>query len=336
MKLTKILPAAAVLLLARGLSAQQHSTQHSELRQTVNAIAAAHKGSLALYAEDIKTGETVSIDPDQEAPTASVIKLPILFEALEQVRAHTVSFDDTLVLKKEDQVGGSGVLQFFHTPMQLTLKDVLTLMIAMSDNTATNLAIDRLGLKNIDARIRWMGLKNTWLYKKVMRPAPAGLPSDQQKFGLGKTTAREMAAVMKRIYQCELSAHGEPPQAGDLELCTTAMGMLRKQFYRDAIPRYIEGMDTSESGSAIGNKTGSLNKVRNDVALIASARGPIIISAFTYDNDDHSWTADNEAELTIAKLARAIVQAWSPEGLSPRDYKPSPPERASGSEHFSR
>lgn len=315
-----------LLLFAKALLAQDSAQLQQQLEQKLQIITASHKGSVALYAENLKTGETVSINPDEEVTTASVIKLPVLFEALEQVRARTAKFDDKIFLKKENQVGGSGVLRLFDTPLALTLKDVLTMMIVMSDNTATNLAIDRLGLQNINSRIQWMGLKHTWLYKKVMRPASDPIPPDQPKFGLGKTTPREMAHIMKRIYRCELSGPGEHSLPEDLDLCSTAMTMLREQFYRNAVPRYIDALNKkgSGSGTAIGNKTGSLNKVRNDVALIASMRGPIIISAFTYDNQDQSWTADNEGELTISKLAQAIIQTWSPEGLSPNGYQPAP------------
>ena len=106
-------------------------------------------------------------------------------------------------------MSGSGVLLFLDTPASLTLKDVLTLMVIMSDNTATNLAIDKLGLDAVNARIAWMGLKDTHLYKKIGKPASGPMPADQPKFGLGKTTPREMAAVMERIGRCELAGPGE-------------------------------------------------------------------------------------------------------------------------------
>ena len=92
----------------------------------------------------------------------------------EQVRSGKAHFDDKIMLTKADQVQGSGVLLFYDAPLSLTLKDVLTMMIVMSDNTATNLVIDHLGLENIDARIAKLGLKDTYLYKKVFTPVPAG------------------------------------------------------------------------------------------------------------------------------------------------------------------
>ena len=91
--------------------------------------------------------------------------------------------------------------------------------------------------------------------------------------------------------------------------------MLHVQFYRSAIPRYLDGMPGATSDS-IANKTGSLDAVRNDVAAISTKNGMVIISVFTFNNKDHSWGAEQEGELTIAKLARAIIQSWSPEGLA--------------------
>jgi beta-lactamase class A len=131
-----------------------------------------------------------------------------------------------------------------------------------------------------------------------------------------------MAMVMDRIARCQLGAPGEPQQAGDAAICQAALTMLRNQFYRDTIPRYLEKLDASEDGSGIASKTGSLNAVRNDVAIVAGKNGPMVISIFTYDNQDKGWTADNEGELTIGKMAKAIVDAWSPEGLDGKSLTP--------------
>jgi beta-lactamase class A len=94
--------------------------------------------------------------------------------------------------------------------------------------------------------------------------------------------------------------------------------MLRHQQDRDSLPRYVEVVDTSEEGSAIGNKTGALDQVRNDVAIFATKNGPIIISAFTWDNKDERWTGDNTAEQTLGKVGAAVLKAWSPNGLDPK------------------
>jgi len=291
------------------------SSVKSPLGSELEGIAARHHGKVALFAQNLKTGETAELNADIPVPTASVIKLTVLLEAMDQVRNGQASLDEKIVLRKDDQVSGSGMLGLMDVPMTLTLRDVLTLMIVVSDNTATNLAIDRLGLDKINAHIRELGLKDTYLYKKVFRAPVPPVPADQPKFGLGRTTAREMALVMEKIGLCQLGSAGRPSAPSDAGLCEVMLGMLRDQFYRDGIPRYIEGLDSSETGSAIANKTGAIDASRSDVGLVASKNGLIVVSVFTYENTDQSWSSDDEGDLTIAKLGKAIVEAWSPAGL---------------------
>jgi beta-lactamase class A len=297
------------------------SDRGTELDQIVQA----HHGKVAFYATELKTGTTVSHDPDAVVQTASVIKLAILYEAMEQVRSGKAHWDDKITLQPGDGVSGSGILLFFDAPQTFTLKDILTLMVIMSDNTASNLAMEKLGIGNINDRIAWIGLKDTHLYKKIGKPATGPMPADQPKYGLGKTTPREMAAVMERIGLCELDQKPDRSATvsdSDAAICGVAMKMLRNQFYRDTIPRYLEKLDSTETGSGTATKTGSLNAVRNDVGIVAGKTGPILISIFTYDNADTGWTADNEGELTIAKLAKAIVDAWSPAGIDGKTLVP--------------
>jgi beta-lactamase class A len=124
-----------------------------------------------------------------------------------------------------------------------------------------------------------------------------------------------MASLMERLATCQLALNGTASQPGDSKLCGSLLHMLRNQQDRNSLPRYLETLDTSERGSAIANKTGALDQVRNDVALIATKNGPIVIAAFTQENADQRWTGDNEAEKTLGKLGRAIVDRWSPAGL---------------------
>jgi len=290
------------------------------LDQQLKSIADAHHGHVALYAKDLRSNKTASLLPDEPVQTASVIKMAILLDAAEQIRAGKATFDERLVLTKANQVQGSGVLGVLTPPIALTLRDVLTLMVVVSDNTATNMAIDRLGLAHINGTLRAAGLHQTVLYKKVYVPATEPMPPDQKKFGLGKTTAREMASIMERLATSRLPLDKSAPQPADGKICGIILHMLRNQQDRDSLPRYLETLDTSENGSAIGNKTGALNQVRNDVALISTKSGPVVIAAFTWDNEDQRWTGDNKAEQTLGKLAKAIIDRWSPGGLDPNAF----------------
>ncbi len=283
------------------------SNETKALQKQLEAMASQHRGNVALYVKNLKTGEVVEIDPDHVVQTASVIKLAIFVEAFHQIKDGKKSLAEKVMFKPEDRVMGSGVLQYMHAPLELSLEDAIVLMMIESDNTATNLMIDQVGIANVNARIASLGLKNTYLYKKIYKPAEGPMPADQKIYGLGKTTAREMGAAMESIERCEV---------GDPKLCAKMIDIMKAQQYRNMIPHYIEAeIDTSETPSAIADKLGMLDAVRNDVGIVYTKNGPIVISAFTYGNKDQRWTFENEGELLIAHMAKTIVDAWSPKGV---------------------
>lgn len=298
-----LIAAALALSIVQPARAREDSTLAARLQ----TIVAPYQGKVGLYALDLHSGKSVALDADTPVPTASVIKLTVLFEALKQIEEGRAHFGDRLTLQKSDDVQGSGVLQFFDTPLPLTLKDALTMMVIESDNTATNLVIDHLGgVNRVDDRIRWMGLQNTWLYKKVFLPPVGPQPPDQPKFGLGKTTPREIAEVMQRFVTCNLDAPGSSPPESPPQhrpICKAAMDMLENQQDQTGIPRYLPGL-------TVGNKTGAVDFVRNDVGVVFAKNWPIVISIFTHDLKDDRWTVDNPAYLLIARLAWSIVDAW--------------------------
>ena len=263
-------------------------------------------GKVALYAKDLRTGQTVAIDPDVPVNTASVIKVAIMLEAMYQVKAGTLSFDDTLPLRKEDQVSGSGVLQLFHTPADINFETAIVLMITQSDNTAANLVLAHVGRENVNKRLRALGFQVTTSIRPINHPNEGDQSPELKPFGIGRTTAREMAGILESINRCDL---------GDPKLCARMIDIMEHQFWRNGIPHYLEDADTTEVASHVANKTGSLDHVRNDVGIVYTKDGPIVIAAFTYDNADTSWTPENEAELLIARLAKVIVDGWAPDGL---------------------
>jgi beta-lactamase class A len=302
---------AITLLVACAITAADAKDPAAPLERHLRTLIQRHPGKVALYAKNLATGEQVALGADVEVPTASTIKLAIFLEAFHQVKDGKADLRERLTLRPEDKVPGSGVLTHFGAPEELTLENLLVLMMIESDNTATNLVIDRIGRDSVNRRITAAGLDHTFLYKKVYRPAEGAVPADQPRFGLGKTTAREMGRLMESIHRCDLGAPA---------LCARMIEIMKGQQYRNMIPRFIEGeMDTSESGSQIADKTGSLDAVRADVGILYTARGPILLSVYTYENKDQSWTPENQAETLIARLARTIFDAWGrPQARHPR------------------
>jgi beta-lactamase class A len=277
-----------------------------ELQKQLEEMARGHRGKVALFAKHLRTGTNVSFNATTPVQTASVIKLPIMLAAFAQVKAGKRSLADKIVLSEEDKVPGSGILQFLQPGAQFTLEDAIVLMMTLSDNASTNLVIDQVGIPAVNAHSAAMGLKNTYLYKKVYRKAEGPMPADQKRFGLGKTTAREMAVVLESIERCDL---------GDAKLCSRMIEIMKNQQFREMIARYLETADTTEVRSGVAAKGGELDDVKNEVALVYTQSGPIVISIFTWDNQDQRWMADNEAYLLIARMAKTIVDAWAPKGV---------------------
>jgi beta-lactamase class A len=307
----------ALIFVVSFRPALAQATNDLALEKQLKDIIAAHHGKVAVFAQQKSTGKTVALDADIPLQTASTIKLAMLFEATRQVAAGQAKWEEPITLKATDRVNGSGLLTFMDAPLTLTMKDVATLMVIVSDNTATNLMIDRFTTKAVDDDMMALGLDQTWLYKKSMVPPSGPMPPDQPKYGLGKTTARQIATVIERIGRCQLDVPGKAvlPADSSASACKTALHMLQSQFYRDAIPRYLETLDSTEAGSGIANKTGGLETTHSDVGIIAGRSGPIVLALYTYDNADHAWTSDNEGVVTMARLSRAIVQAWETKGI---------------------
>ncbi|MGH9414273.1 MAG: serine hydrolase [Terriglobales bacterium] len=295
------------LVLLAVAAAVMAAPAQSALQRKVNAMASSYAGHIAVYAQDLTSGATVALDADRPVPTASVIKVALMLEAMRQVKSGRLSLQQPLTLTQHNQVPGSGILRILTPGEHLSLRDTLALMMTLSDNTATNMVIDAVGLQPTNAFLAQIGLTNTHFYKKVFLPAVGPQPADQKQFGLGKTTAREMAGLLERIWRCQL---------GSRRLCREMINIMRDQQDREMIPRYLNDADASDGLSPIADKVGELDAVRNDVALIYTHRGPIVVSIFTFDNPDHSWTPDNRAQLFIGHLAQAIVHAWSPQGLA--------------------
>ena len=119
----------------------------------LEAVVAGFRGRMGVAAIDLRSGRTIAINADERFPTASTIKTAVMIEAWQQAADGRLSMDTLIPLKKSDRVGGAGVLQGMHEGLELTVGDLVHLMIVLSDNTATNLLIERLGTARVNARL---------------------------------------------------------------------------------------------------------------------------------------------------------------------------------------
>jgi len=285
----------AVLTLVCSLSGA--SAAAPDLDSEIRAAIGGYSGGFAVAAKNLATGETYGLRGGDRVQTASVIKLAVMVEAFRQVKEGKLRLDEPVVSSAENQVPGSGILRDLHSGLSLRLEDAITLMIVESDNTATNVVLDRVGIVDVNRLMTELGLVNTKIFKKVFKPLDRPPTPEEKEFGLGVTTPAEMVALLEKI---------ERRQVVDAPSCEKMIAILRKQRDRDMIPRFL----AAEPKVSFATKSGALEEVRNDVGLIYAPGATIALAAFAYRSPDRRWTADNEATLAVARVARALYTAW--------------------------
>ena len=259
------------------------------LATDIQAIESDSGGMLCMTARNLRTGQSVRHNGDRRCKTASVIKLPILVHAAMAEAEGKLAWSDQLTLTDAEKVGGSGVLTQLTAGLELTLRDVCVLMTIVSDNTATNMLIEHLGVDPINARIRSLGLPLTTLYRKSYTPDTEA----SRPYGLGMTTPDEMADL------CQTLAEN---RAGDAEVSKTVLDILKGQTLRDSIPRVLP-----EEWKYAG-KTGGVDGVRNDVGLVTAPDGTqFALALFFQDLADLTWTPDNAGLIALGRVTSRLL-----------------------------
>jgi len=256
----------------------------------------AHKGKVAVMVKHLGSGETFCYHANDVMPTASLIKLAVMVEAYRQAAAKKIDLDKVVTLKKEDKVPGSGVLTYHLTEgATFKLRDAIRLMIVYSDNTATNLVLDAIGLGATAATMEKMGYPNTKIHSKVFRRDTSVFPERSKQFGLGSTTASEMIKLCEALYRKTILS----PLA-----CEQMLDHLRACDDKDKFPRLLP------PGTKIAFKTGSLADTRTAAGIIEWPAGPVAICVLSCENEDKRWVADNAGNRLCAEIARAVYDHY--------------------------
>ncbi len=284
MKLNVI--AIAAVLLLTGTVARAQS-----LADRLEPLIRQHEGKVAVAVKHLALGETFAHEADTPMPTASLIKLPIMVEAYRQANEGKINLDDKVTLAADDKVPGSGILTTHFSPgATIALRDAVRLMIAYSDNTATNLVLAKIGLPATAETMERLGLSNTKVHSFVYRPGSTIFPERSKEFGLGSTTAGEMIKLLEELHAKKLVT----PTACD-EMLTHLRTCEDKR-----IPKLLP------AGTKVAHKTGSVAAVRAAAGIIEAKSGPIALCVLTRDNKDQRWTDDNAAEVLTSKIALAV------------------------------
>ena len=288
--------------------------QHPDLAkktdmEAIDKAISGFAGVVGVAARNLETGQEILVNADLRFPTASTIKTAVMVEAWHQAANGVVSMDTALSLSDADKVGGSGVLNGLSAGLQLTVRDLVHLMIVLSDNTATNMLVNRLGTKKINERVESYGLKDTKIFRPTFRDGkPDVFPELEREFGLGMATPREMARLMALIAE----GRAVSPQASAAMLAT-----LRRQQDRAMIPRLLP------PGLQVGNKTGTDSEklrddrgrrgaIRADAAIVTGDNLRYVIAIFVRRGADTTGSVDNDAVLLGAKLSRLVYDGWKP------------------------
>lgn len=263
------------------------------LHRTLDSLAKHFHGVLGYSIEDLETGQRLTLRGDETFPTASLIKVPILVTLFDLADKGMLSLDDPLTMLKIDQVPGSGVLQFMHPGMTMSVRDAAVLMSILSDNTATNLILDKVEIRRVWQKMEALGLPHTKVHSKVFLRLASVAPDSSAKYGLGVTTPNEMARLF------ELLANGK---AVNPKADSTMLAIL-------ADNQDMESMQRTVSGLAVPHKTGATDSVRTECALFR-LQSRVVACALTKQNADVRWVVDNEAQVALGKIGEAIMRTW--------------------------
>jgi beta-lactamase class A len=263
------------------------------LRKKLDSIADAHHGIVGYSVIDVESGARISRRGDETFPTASLIKVAILVTVYDLVAKGQISLDDPLTVLKIDQVPGSGIVQFLHNGTVLTVHDAAWLMSTISDNTATNLLLDRIIIRRVWAKMDSLGLQHTRVHSKSFLRNSSVAMDSSVKYGLGVTTPNEMAHLF------ELMAQGKAVNpAAD----STMLDILEHNGTDFMLQRYAGGVRAA-------HKDGETDAVRTECTLWY-LRNRVVVCVMTKENKDQRWILDNEPQLTLANMGLAIINAF--------------------------
>jgi len=293
--------AIAPLVLPAGPATAQPAaspppTPLQRLEASLVRITRSSNASWGIYVKCLETGEEVALDADRQMDTMSTIKIPLMVEAFEQIKAGRFKLADIYTLQKDDLLPGTGILRSLDPGAVISVKDLITLMIIVSDNTATDVMYRMVGgPQAVTRRMEALGLKSTratgtaraW-FDALRAEGNRDEFHRQAKHPYGLSTPREMGVLLERMERGTLV---------DKASSELMLQILRGQLYRTRIPRFL-------SGWAVPHKTGDfLPYIADDVGVLEAPERKVVLSVFTANH----YGAGDALEEAIGRLAEQVA-----------------------------
>ncbi|MDZ4798231.1 MAG: serine hydrolase [Bryobacteraceae bacterium] len=287
-------------LLALTVPLAAQTPAHEAIRQRIGSF----PGTVTLYAKNLDTGKTIGMGESDPVRTASTIKLPVMLAVFDAVAQGKNKWTEMLTVTRAENVSGSGVIgSELSDGVRLPVRDVLNLMMVLSDNTATNMLIERFSAEAVNTYLDKLGIRSTRLMRKVRGDgnnlkspsgwSEAGRLPENAKFGLGKSTPKDMVTILERLEKGEIvSPEASKEMLAIMKRCQDDTGVRRK------LNEY-----------SIYNKTGALDALRSDVALVRSKSGARVAMAITVEGIPVvDYTPENPGSILIADIAKILVE----------------------------
>jgi beta-lactamase class A len=241
------------------------------LEKQLLEIGSRYSGQWSYSLRDLKSGERIGYNEDLVMPTASLIKVPVLVALYQAVHRGRVDLSDSIEYGDEHRCLGSGVLSRMTPGVRMSVRDAAVLMIIISDNSATNMVIDLVGLERVNETMRAFGLPQTTIFQRL-GDRKAGL--DPRKMSV--STAAEMTGLLEMIDRHEAVS----PEASE-----DMLRIMRRQDYRHELSRLLPwnemNMLENHRENWVAEKGGSfLNGIRTSGAVFNSPRGSFVMAAF--------------------------------------------------------
>jgi beta-lactamase class A len=296
--LTPILPAGDEVAVGTAAVAAGGgvSPDTARLRARLEHLTAGHAGVVGVSVRDLGTGQGVSIRGDEPFPSASLIKVAVLVTVLDEVSQGRISLDERSTLVTRDRVGGSGILKHMASGLAPTLEDLAWLMITLSDNTATNLILDKVDVRTVGAKMESIGLPRTKIHSKTFRRETSVAMDSSVLYGLGVTTPDETVELLALLHE---------GRAVSPALDSLALAMLAANQDDALLTRWLP------AGTRVSHKSGAVARARNDCGIVYSPSAPVAVCVMTRENEDTSYGVDNAAYQVVARVAREVYDHYN-------------------------